>query len=295
LRALIVTRLTRRLASSLILLIFVVLAGGFIAAALVLYSPGFDSIPEDLNPEISPETLRLLHAQHDRANSLPVFYARYLIAALKGDFGISQNLRQPVADLVRRRAPVTLRLILWGTAGGWILGSLLAWMAVWTRRTALEAAAYSASGLLLAIPPAVLALAFLFWQAPLALALALALLPRLFGTLRALLDDCYSSPALLAARSRGVKPLLLATRYVLAPAAPQLTALLGVALVLAFGSSIPIEALCDVPGIGALALGAATSRDMPLLCGLALMITFGVTFVQAVSEVAIASAPGERA
>ena len=56
------------------------------------------------------------------------------------------------------------------------------------------------------IPPAVLALAFFFYEAPLALALAWRLLPRLFGTMRALLDDCYASPALLAARSRGVGP-----------------------------------------------------------------------------------------
>jgi peptide/nickel transport system permease protein len=279
-----VNRFTSQAASSLSTLLAVVLAGGFVAAALVRYSPGFGAIPEDLNPEISPATLRALHEQNDRANSLPVFYARYLAAAVKGDFGVSQNLKQPVADLLRRRAPVTLRLILWGTAGGWVLGGLLAWMAVWTRRGLAETAAWSISGLLLAVPPAVLALAFFFYQAPLSLALALALLPRLFGTMRALLDECYRSPALLAARSRGVRPHTLAFRYVLGGAAPQLTALLGVALVLAFGSAIPIETLCDVPGIGSLALQAAISRDMPLLCGLALIITFFVTLVHAMGE-----------
>ena len=55
---------------------------------------------------------------------------------MHGDLGVSQNLKQPVAELLRHRAPVTLRLVLWGTAGGWLLGGLLAWMAVWTRRAA---------------------------------------------------------------------------------------------------------------------------------------------------------------
>src|ERR1700691_2662860 len=164
-------------------------------------------------------------------------------------------------------------------------------MAVVTRRVFLEATAFSISGLLLAIPPAVLGLAFFFYQAPLGLALSLALVPRLFGTMRTLLDECYASPALLAARSRGVGPIAIAGRYVLRTAAPQLIALLGVGLVLAFGSAIPIEALCDVPGLGALALEAATSRDMPLLCGMALVITFFVTFVHAVGDLAT----GERA
>jgi len=283
-----------RIASNLITLALVVLAGGFLASALVRYSPGFDSIPEDLNPDISPATLRVLHEQRSRENSLPVFYAHYLARAIRGDFGVSQNLKLPVNELLRERAPVTLRLILWGTGGGWLLGGLLAWMAVWPRRDALEATASSISGLLLAIPPAVLALVFFFYQAPLGLALSLALLPRVFGTMRALLDDCYASPVLLAARARGVRPIVIAARYVLLAAAPQLFALLGVALVLAFGSAIPIEALCDVPGLGALALQAATSRDMPLLCGMSLIITFFVTLVHAAGDLATGLA-GERA
>jgi ABC-type dipeptide/oligopeptide/nickel transport system permease component len=285
---------SNRLLSNLITLVVVVLAGGFLAAALVRYSPGFDSIPEDLNPAVSPETLRALHQQHDRENVLPVFYARYLARAIRGDFGFSQNLKQPVTELLRQRIPVTARLIFWGTVGGWLLGGALAWMAVWTRRTGLEAAAFSLSGFFLAIPPAVLALAFFFYQAPLAPALSLALLPRIFGTLRVFLEDCYSSPALLAARSRGVGPFVIAARYVVFAITPQLIALFGAGLMLAFGLAIPIEALCGVPGLGALALEGAVSRDMPLLCGMALIVTLLVTLVHAVGDVATGFA-GEHA
>jgi peptide/nickel transport system permease protein len=280
-------RLLNRLASNLATLIVVVLVGGFLAAALVRYSPGFDSIPEDFNTALSPATLQALHAKRNLENALPVFYARYLRSAIHGDFGTSQSLGQPVALLLRQRAPVTASLVLWGTLGGSTLAILLAWMAVWTRRAPLEAAAVSTSGLLLAIPPAVLGLGFFFYEAPLGLALSLGLLPRLFGTLRALLEDCYGSPALLAARSRGVGPLAIAVRYVLRAAAPQLAALFSIAFVLAFGLAVPIEALCGVPGMGALTIQAATSRDMPLLCALALIITCLVTFVHAIGDIAI--------
>lgn len=85
--------LLQRLAAHLLMLAGVVLAGGFIAAALVRYSPGFDSIPEDLDPRISPATLRALHVQHERSNSLPVFYVRYLAGAIHGDLGVSQSRR----------------------------------------------------------------------------------------------------------------------------------------------------------------------------------------------------------
>lgn len=285
----------RRLLSNLVSLVVVVLAGGFFAAALVRYSPGFDSIPEDLDPNISPAVLRALHEEHNRTNSLPRFYVRYLGHAMHGDFGISENLKTPVSELLRERAPVTAKLILLGTTGGWLIGGLLAWITVWTRRPAMEAIAYSSSGLLLAIPPAVLALGFFFYEAPLSLALSLSLAPRVFGTLRTILAECHASPALLAARSRGAGPGTIAARYVLGTAAPQLIALLGVALVLAFGSAIPIEALCDVPGLGALALQAAISRDMPLLCGMALIITLFVTLVHAAGEFATGFTATEQA
>lgn len=274
----------RRLASRFLHLFVIVLLGGFAAAALVRYSPGFSSIPEDLDPSISAATLQALHARYENDNALPVFYFRYLAGTLRGGFGISTSLNQPVAELLQRRAPVTAKFVAEGTAGGLLLGAFFAWLAVWTRRAIFEAAAFSISGLLLAVPPAVLGLAFFFNEAPLALAVALALFPRLFGTMRALLDDLAMSPALLAARARGIRPVGIALRYVIAPAAPQFTALAGIALVLAFGAAIPIEVVCGIPGIGALAVQAATGRDMPLLCALALIITFFVTFVHSAGE-----------
>jgi peptide/nickel transport system permease protein len=262
----------------------VVFIGGFAAAALVRYSPGFDIDENSWNPKISAATLEAMHAQREHESRLPIFYLHYLRAAAHGDFGESDSFRQPVAELLRRRAPVTVALVAWGTAAGLAMGTLLAWLAVWPRRAALGIAASFVSGLLLAIPPAVLALAFFFAEAPLALAIALALLPRVFGTLRALFEDLFASPALLAARARGIGPAALATRYVLMPAAPRLIALAGVAVVLAFGSTIPIEALCDVPGIGQLAWKSALARDLPLLCGLALIITSLVAIMQSFGD-----------
>jgi peptide/nickel transport system permease protein len=278
--------LLKKLSSGLLHLLVVVLIGGFVSAALVRFSPGFDIDENSWNPKISAATREAIHAQRRRENRLPVFYLRYLEAALHGDLGQSDSLRAPVAGLLRERAPVTLRLIGWGVGGGMLLGGLLAWLAVWPRRAGLEVFAAVSSGLLLAIPPAVLALAFFFNQAPLGLAVALALLPRVFGTMRALLDGLYASPALLAARARGVEPAVLAWRYVIGAALPQLIALTGVALVLAFGAIIPIEALCDVAGVGQLVWKAALARDLPLLCGLALIITFAVAAVQSVGDLA---------
>jgi peptide/nickel transport system permease protein len=236
------------------------------------------------NPQISAQTQAAIHARREYENRLPRFYVHYLAAALQGNLGESDEFHMPVTELLRQRVAVTAPLMAWGVVGGMLLGGGLAWLAVWPRRALLEVAAVSVSGLLLAVPPAVLVLAFFFTGAPLGIAVALAILPRVFGTMRALWSDRYRSGALLAARARGLAPWTLAWRYVLYPAAGQLVALTGVALVLAFGVLIPMEALCDVPGIGQLTWKAAVARDLPLLCGLALIITLVVAFVASVGE-----------
>ncbi len=273
------TTLARRLTHSLVALVLAVVVGGFLAAALVRYSPGFEIDDNAWNPQISAATRATIHARREYENELPRFYIRYLAMAVQGNFGESDSFRVPVSDLLRQRAGVTMELLLWGVGGGMLLGGWLAWLAIWPRNGALAVTSGSLSGLLLAIPPAVMALAFFLSDVPVALAAVLAILPRVYGTLRSVWNELYESGALLAARARGVSRGVLAWRYVIRPAAPQLIALTGVAFVTAFGVLIPVEAICDVPGIGELTWHAAVARDLPLLCGLALIITFIVAAV----------------
>ncbi len=168
------------------------------------YSPGFGVDENSWNPQISAQTAATIHARREYENRLPQFYARYLAAALHGNLGESDEFHAPVTELTDPARPlVSTPFMLWGVAGGMLLGGWLAWLAVWPRRALFEFSAVSVSGLLLAVPPAVMALAFFFTGAPLSLAVALAILPRVFGTMRALWTDFYRSGALLAARARG--------------------------------------------------------------------------------------------
>jgi peptide/nickel transport system permease protein len=65
----------------------------------------------------------------------------------------------------------------------------------------------------------------------------------------------------------------LLLRHILPAAAPQLLALAGVSVSVAFAAAIPIEALCDLPGIGQLAWKAALGRDVALLINLTMIVT----------------------
>ncbi len=279
-----VVALASKLARSLAGLIVIVLLGGFAAAALVRYSPGFDVDENAWNTKGGSSAAEASRVRRAQENELLPFYWRYLKAAVKGDFGESESYRVPVAELLQDRAPVTGRLAAWGVAGGILMAALCGWLAVWPRVPVLELVVSGWVALLLAVPPAVLALAFFFREAPIQVAVALAILPRVFGTIRAILRDAHESPALLAARSRGLGTGVLAWRYVLVPMAPRIMALAGVAAMVAFGALVPIEALCDVPGIGQLAWKAALSRDLPLLSALTLIVTFVVASIQAAGE-----------
>ena len=56
-------------------------------------------------------------------------------------------------------------------------------------------------------------------------------------------------------------------RYLIA-----LLALAGVSVSISFGAAIPVEALCDLPGVGQLAWKAAMARDLPLLVTIAFLV-----------------------
>lgn len=81
------------------------------------------------------------------------------------------------------------------------------------------------------------------------------------------------------------EPRILAA-HVLPAISPQLLALAAASASMAIGAAIPIEAICDVPGLGRLAWNAAMARDLPLLVNLTMLIAVATTIATAVSEMA---------
>ena len=259
-------------------ILIVVLAGGLLGTALVRLAPGFGVDEEELDVRLSNHSIEALRDANTSHESLLGSYGDYLKGLAHGDLGDSRTLQRPVAQLLAERFPETLKSVGLGLAVGWLFALPLAVAIVMSRAWYLDLVASLMVGLLLCVPAAVLALLFVVAQAPARLVLGLIVFPKVFRYARNLLSRSAALPHVLTARAKGLGNFRILFWHILPPVLPQLIALCGVTVSLAFTAAIPVEALCDLPGIGQLAWKAAMGRDVALLVNLTMLVTL-VTIV----------------
>lgn len=264
----------------------VLLLGGLLGATLARFAPGFGVDAEQLDSRLSAASQQALRQRSAVSANLLAYYARYWAGLLHGDLGESQLLHEPVRQLLAERAPETARSVALGLALGWAAGLALAIAAAMARSSVMGMVARISASVVLCIPAAVLALLFVIARAPGRLVLALIVFPKIFQYAHNLLQAVIARPHILAARARGAGAVRILLRHVLPVAAPQLLALGGVSVSLALAASIPVEALCDLPGVGQLAWQAALGRDLPLLVNLTLLVTLITLLANAAADLA---------
>jgi peptide/nickel transport system permease protein len=249
------------------------LLGGLLGATLVRLAPGFDADERELDARLNAQSMEAIRQSHTRQDNLFGYYRTYLAGLLHGDLGVSTSLERPVAQLFAERLPATLRSVALGVAVGWALGFFLALPVALFRWHGYELFSAGLSGLFLCLPAAVVGLAMVYAGGAASLAIALVVFPRVFQYARNILLQAAERPHVLAAYARGLSRGRVLAWHILPNAAPLLFALAGISVSMAFGAAIPIEALCDVPGIGQLTWQAALSRDLPVLVNVTLLIT----------------------
>jgi peptide/nickel transport system permease protein len=246
--------------------------GGLLGATLVRVAPGFGVDEAELDSRLSRQSMQALRGQEPAGQNLATFYLQYLSRLVHGDLGTSRSFGRPVTELLKERAPETAKSVALGLTLGWILGLSLAMAVVMSRSWGLDLFANLLGGTLLCLPAAVLALLFLLARMPGRLVLSLIVFPNIFRYSRSLLVRSAASPHVLTARAKGLGNFAVLFAHILRPAAPQLLALAGVSVSIAFTAAIPVEALCDLPGLGQLAWKAALSRDLYLLVTLTMIV-----------------------
>jgi len=262
------------------------LSGALVSASLVRFAPGYGVQERELDPRWRAESVEALRQKQTLHQGLPSFYFHYLSALAHGDLGESDSLKRPVRDLLRQRLPVTGNSVIRGLGVAWLAAALLATLGLAARGWFFEASATAFNSLLLSLPTAVVAMLAVHLRTPVFCAIAVVVFPRLYSYIRNLLVRSYDQPHVLAARARGLGSSAIFFRHVLPLAAPPLLALLGVSFAISFGAAIPIEALCDSPGLGQLAWQAALSRDLPLIVNVTLIVSLVMLAANSLADLA---------
>ena len=288
-------RAIKHLAGMLASLAVTMLVGGVLTAALVRLGPGFGVDEHELDPSRDVAALRALEAARPEQGNFLAYSVRHTAAMFRGDLGISRNWNRPVAGLLRERWPVTAQLMGVGILGGWTLALVFVLPGLIYPTRLWNALAAGIGGLLLCVPTAALALLIFVYAGPVRAVMALAVFPRVLQYLQNVLAHAAAQPHVLAARARGIGPGRILLWHIVPVAAPQVLALAGVSVSMAFGAAVAVEVICDFPGIGQLAWKAALARDLPLLVTLTMLVTLATQMANSLADMLSAERSEVRA
>lgn len=125
---------------------------------LLRVAPG-DPVAMMISPGASAADVLALRAHYGLDGPIAAQFLIWLAAVLRGDFGTSISLRRPVVDLIAERLPATLELAVAALVVAFALGLLFAVLGILQQRRAGETLVDGATGLMLAVPDFVWALA----------------------------------------------------------------------------------------------------------------------------------------
>lgn len=293
----------------LVVVLFIVSLGTF---ALVSFIPGDPSVAI-LGEGHAPEDYARVRAEMGLDDSFSTRYWHWLSGALQGDLGTSMVPPQgPVIDSIGEAMPVSLQLALMGLVIAIVVAVPLAVYSArhqgnWIDR-AIGAGTFGVlsipsflSGLLLIM----LAVNHLGWfprsqwvriseglgqnlYHAILPAIAISLLEMAMFTriLRSDLVMTLGEKFILVAKAKGMSNARLLFSDAFRPSSFSLITMLGVVLGSMIGSTVIVETLFSLPGMGSLIVRAAQQGDMPMVQGAVLVIAVIYVVANGVIDIA---------
>ena len=275
--------------------------GGLVAVLLAVSLAVFVStrvVPGDaaelrLGPRATPAAVKQLQRELGTDRSVPAQYVTYLADVARGNLGETIN-GDPVADLVTRRAPATIELLLGGTIVCVLLSVPIALLSATRRDRSTDHGIRIGALLVLFLPSFWVAFVLIRFVAlptgwfPVSglgesvgdrfrslvlpsLTIGFSTAPLLVRSLRSSLIEVLESEYVAVARSLRVGRWRLAWRHVLRNAGGPAIMLLAVQVGYLLFGVVVIESAFDIPGLGAalvdgLAPGTFSSSRASLWC-----------------------------
>lgn len=243
--------------------------------------------------------------------SLGAQYVEWMSHAVRGDLGMSWITNQPVTTALLDRLPVTLSIaiaaVVLTAVVSVMIGVAAAYRGGWTDRTVqvLGVAGFAMPGVWLAL---ILILVFAItlawlpatgyvpltesatgWAAALVLpvtAIAVSSIAATSQQVRGAMIDTLHQDFVRALRSRGLPEYRVVLSHALRNAAPAALTVLSLEFITLLGSTVVIERIFALPGIGSMILDATVGGDNPQVLGVVVMMVAVVVVVNLVIDLA---------
>ena len=254
----------------------------------------------------TPEAIAVLEERYHLNDPFIVRYLRWVGGALRGDFGVSIQLRQEVSTLISQRIGTTVQLVLYasliiivvGVALG-VLGGL--------RKGLVDNVVIVATTFSAAVPSFVASIILLSvfavnlgWFPALgtgdgfvdqvkhltlpAVALAFSSIALVARITRSAVREELSREHVQTAVSRGIPYRTVVRRHVMRNAAIPITTVVGITVASLFAASAVVERAFSLNGIGAYLIQAALSKDIAVVQGISLVIVAIFVVVNAIVD-----------
>ncbi|MFM9105677.1 MAG: ABC transporter permease [Chloroflexota bacterium] len=263
---------------------------------MVRLTPGS---PFDVSDKVSPEQIAQLERLYGLDQPVHVQFGRYVMNALKGDFGVSYHSRpQTVNEIVGRTFPISLHLgalaTLFALAVGLVLGTLSAinqngWVDYASATLAILFYSMPSFvlgfllilGFVVYLPRAGVDLGFNVggWESPRdwilpTIALGAAPLATIARYTRSSMIEVIRSDFVRTARAKGVSENGVILKHVMKNALVPVITLIGPIFAAVGTGSFFVEQVFNIPGMGKFFVTSMQVKDQPMI--LAVVLLYGV-------------------
>ena len=252
---------------------------------------------------IRPEDRAKIEADLGLSDPLPVQYLNWLKDIGTGKLGVSFWRGDTVADLIKRRGPITVEIAILAIILAWVVGVPVGILSALRQNSWADYLARFLTVLFLAIPSfwlaslAVLLLLLVWgWAAPLgvidiwddpienlqivmrpAIVLGLAVSAYIARMTRSTLLEVIREDYIRTARAKGLRERMVVWRHALRNTMLPVVTLSGVLFGFMLGGSVVLEQAFSVPGLGRAMVEAFVDIDYIVIQNLVLL--YGVVFV----------------
>ena len=290
----------------LVALIPVMFGISLIVFFLIRLIPG-DPAATLLGSHATPETVHELRTQLGLTQPVWRQYLTFLGHLLHGNLGYSYVYSSSVVDLITTSLPVTIWLLVSGTVFTLLIAVPLAVLAAARRNGVADNIIRAVPVIGLGLPSfwlgIILILVFglkLHWF-PVAgygtslpehlrgivlpgITVALALSPILIRSLRASMIEVLSSDYIVTAHSKGISTSRVMLGHALRNAAVSSVTVLGVNIAYLTGTTLVVERVFSLPGIGQQMINSILGRDFPTVQGITLTFAIMVVVVNLLTD-----------